>query len=169
LNKATFKEVHSQITDTWGSPLTLPNRLPQTLFENDSLGVESKHKDQGPWQRLQQGLGTFVSDLIAAQIVARLVPCGLDQSDPVFDQETVSAYRSYLTTSPYPHQDVRQSKLLTVLGGCLTVEGFVGALERDLRVFENEQEDERFKVVRPLVIRLIQRRLSLSGNAECEC
>ena len=118
-----------------------------------------------PWIELRRGLKNVGATLIAAQIAKRLVSDGCVQQEMGFDQDAVKAYRAYLQTPIDLHNPDRSlAKLFVSLRETMSIKPFVKTLEQDLAAFKEEdkveeEEDPRVKALRPLIVRIVQRRV----------
>ena len=158
--------------DIWGSPINYESRLPQRLFMGDgpyiNIGVERSESRPwvNPWIELRCGLKNVGATLIAAQIAERLIPEESEQQEMVFDPDAVKAYRAYLQTPiDLGNPDRSHTKLFVSLGRTMCVKPFVTTLEQDLAAFKEEdkveeEEDPRFKALRPLIVRIVHRRVA---------
>jgi hypothetical protein len=175
LSAEAFHKIHSETIDLWGTPVSYESRLPERLFHSGTrryinIGIKTSETSPwlGPWIELRRGLKDTGTTLIAAQIVDRLVPCGIDQEETIFDQDIVKAYRAYLE-DPIDHANPTKAytKLFTSLGGKLDGTAFVRNLESDLAAFKQDdtEEDPRFAALRPLIVRIVKRR---TANAKAK-
>ena len=171
----SFQKTYSFNIDIWGSCVAHESRFPPRLFVANEpylkLGIQSDdHRPWlGPWIELRRGLKDVAAVLIAAQVVERLIPSGVDKQDMIFDQEIVKVYRSYLQRhGDLTDPEARFVKLFDSLGEEMRIKPFVDALAQDLAAFKEEnkveqaEEDPRFKALRPLIIRLVQRRVAMT-------
>jgi len=142
---------HSQAVDSWGRHVPLLSRLPQEIL-----------RDRQEWPGvLRRNCVNIINQMSSAQILARLLPNGVDGG---YDRDGVRAFRSYIASESETGLKGLQNTIVQARGGPLRAHAYAQRLARDLDLFEGEQ-DERARVLRPIVFRLIQRRRRLSPCA----
>ncbi|KAG7531225.1 hypothetical protein FFLO_04529 [Filobasidium floriforme] len=144
LSENVFIKSHAEAAASWGTHVPLSCRLPQTIMR----GGQS-------WPGLvRRSCLNVTNQVLAAQFVARVLPGGLEAG---FDQDLVGHYRQFLRHQFGTNREGSRRALLNVIGGSLDAEALCRRFASDVKVFD-EEEDERARVLRPIVLRLIKRR-----------
>jgi hypothetical protein len=144
LSENDFIKSHADAAASWGTHVPLSCRLPQTIMR----GGQS-------WPGLvRRSCLNITNQVLAAQFVASVLPGGLEAG---FDQDLVGHYRQYLRHQFGTDREGSRRVLLNAIGGSLNAEAHCRRFASDLKVFD-EEEDERARVLRPIVLRLIKRR-----------